>query len=322
MVSVVVPVYNVQDYLERCVDSIINQTFSDLEILLVDDGATDKSPSMCNDFAKADGRIKVIHKENGGLSSARNSGIEAATGDYICFIDSDDYIEADMIELLTSTIGDCDICTCGVYNNYASGVSPQYAGSDQSFETDGEKAFAMILHGKLIPATICNKLIKMSIAKGLRFPVGKLYEDAFFTNDLMPLVTKVNVNTSPKYHYVHRAGSITTTPFKPKDMDVIAAYEKTQELIDRFPTIIEFAKFRLQWAHFTVLDRILMVPNYKTVPEYEQVVGYLKVNAFKIMSSPVFTKNRKIAAFALKINVGLYRILLMRNEKHAKRLHG
>ena len=116
LISVIVPIYNVEEYLNRCVESIVNQTYQKLEIILVDDGSPDNCPRMCDDWAKKDSRIKVIHKENGGLSDARNAGMKITTGEYISFIDSDDYIETCMIEILYEAIKkyDCDIASCRV----------------------------------------------------------------------------------------------------------------------------------------------------------------------------------------------------------------
>lgn len=321
MISIVVPVYNVEKYLERCVKSIAAQTYKDIEIILVDDGSNDKSGLMCDEFALENEKITALHKENGGLSDARNYGMEHSNGEYICFIDSDDYIEPNMMEVLISTIGDADMATCGVYNDYVSGIIPQYANTDISFETDNVEAFKMILEGKLIPATICNKLIKTHIAKMQKFPVGRLYEDAFYTNELISHINRVRVNTIPLYHYVHRQGSITTSPFKEKDMDIIAAYENTQKLISKFPGIEQYARFRILWAYFTVLDRMLMLDDYKNIPAYKEVLGFLKKHAFEVIKNRIFTKSRRISALALKINVRLYRILLMKNENKNKRLN-
>lgn len=114
LISVIVPIYNVEKYLVRCVDSIVNQTYKNLEIILVDDGSPDRCPQMCDDYAEKDSRIKVVHKKNGGLSDARNAGMAVATGEYISFIDSDDWIETSMFELLLNNIFqyDCEI-SCG-----------------------------------------------------------------------------------------------------------------------------------------------------------------------------------------------------------------
>ena len=129
LISVIVPIYNVEKYLERCVESIINQTYKNLEIILVDDGSPDNCPQMCDDYAKKDSRIKVVHKKNGGLSDARNAGMKVATGEYVSFIDSDDYISLDFYETLLETIvdNDSDIVECSVVKFYENGKFDEYS---------------------------------------------------------------------------------------------------------------------------------------------------------------------------------------------------
>ena len=120
MISVIVPVYKTEEYLERCVNSILNQTYKDIELIIVDDGSPDKCPAICDTFAQMDERVKVIHKVNGGVSTARNAGLEIATGDYIAFVDSDDYIELDMYEKMISKAVeyDCDVVMCDCMKSY------------------------------------------------------------------------------------------------------------------------------------------------------------------------------------------------------------
>ena len=316
-VSVIVPVYNVEAYIHKCVDSILNQTMRELEVILVDDGAQDKSGAICDEYAGKDDRVQVIHKENGGLSDARNAGVMQATGDYILFVDSDDYIRNDMIECLyhLATHYGVDMSVCGVYNVYANGAKAQ-CDVIEEFLCDNIEAFGHILVGQKIPGTICNKLIKRDIAKQLLFPVGRLYEDAFYTTQLMQKVQSVYVTTEPMYYYFHRSGSITTKPFGPKDMDVIAAYEQNLEVVKkRFPKLVKQAKFRLDWAYFTVLDRMLQLDNYKETKDYLPVVKYLRKNTWSVLTDKYFYKSRKIGALALLFSVKMYRFLVHYNAK-------
>ena len=317
MISIVVPVYNVEKYLERCVDSLINQTYENIEILLIDDGSKDNSGQMCDEYANKDSRITVYHKENGGLSDARNYGMDRAKGEYIIFIDSDDYVEPDMMEFLIGSIGDCDMATCGVFDDYASERIVGYLGEELSFETDNIEAFRLILIGDVVKVSVCCKLIKTEIARKQRFPVGRLYEDAFFNNDLMLNVKRVKINTRPFYHYVHRQGSITTTPFKDKDMDVVFAYQEAKRRFGEYSQIKNEVELRLYWAYFVILDRILLLEEYNCVPEYTEVVRYLKKNWTGILKTKYFTLKRKIAVIALKLNVKLYRYLVVVNKNNS-----
>ncbi len=321
-ISIVVPIYNVEKYLKKCIDSIRVQTFEDFELLLVDDGSPDNCGEICDRYAKEDSRIKVIHKKNGGLSDARNAGIDIARGDYIGFIDSDDFIENDMYQTLYDLVknADADMAVCGVYNVYTQKTVTQYDG-DETFVCNNEEAFNYILQGTKIPATICNKLIKREIFDNIRFPVGRLYEDAFITKEIIQVVKTVAVTTAPKYYYIHREGSITTTKFKQKDMDIIEAYEITLAVIkEKFPNLIKQGEFRFFWANFVVLDRILIADNYKNIDGYKKVVKTLRKNTLKIAFNKFFNKSRRISALFLLINVTLYRKLVLINDSLNKGL--
>lgn len=316
LISVIIPVYRVEQYLDRCLTSVREQTYRHLEILLIDDGSDDRSGEMCDEYARQDERIRVFHKTNGGIADTRNYGYQVSQGEYILYIDSDDYVDTDMIETLYQLMieHNADMATCGVYNCYVDKIVPQC----ETLETgcvDGETAFGYVLEGKKIPGTLCNKLIPSAAIADIRFPIGRLYEDAFFTADLMPLFHRVAYTTAPKYYYFHRAGSITTSRFKTRDMDVIAAYDKTKKIVDeQFPALSRLAQFRYDWAHFVVLDRMLAREDYKTIPELPEVVRYLKQHAFSIARNGCFTKARRIAALVLRCSLSLYQKLMLRYQ--------
>ena len=316
-VSIVVPVYNVEKYIHKCIDSMVHQTMEDIEIILVDDGTKDNSGIICDEYAKKDHRIKVIHKKNGGISDARNEGMKIATAKYILFVDSDDYISEDMVEKLytKAELHQADVAACGVYNVYANGSIPQCA-ERMEFCCDNVTAFSHILVGKIIPGTVCNKLIKSEIARQILFPVGKIYEDAFYTTKLIQIIKKVYVTTEPMYYYFHRQGSTTTTPFREKDMDVIKAFSEALAVVkEKYPQIVEQAEFRLEWAHFTVLDRMLLLPDYKKTKGYKEVVKFLKSKTLSVLKSKYFYKTRKIGMLALFLHVRLYKMLVVYNNK-------
>lgn len=230
-VSVILPIYNVAPYLKKCIDSILAQTYSNLEVILVDDGSKDESGAICDAYIELDCRISVIHKSNGGLSSARNAGLDAAKGDYIAFIDSDDWIEPDMVEKLISAIlrEDADLAVCGVR------CEDEY-GDDVAFDsdpiTDGvligkhifEKAF---LFQAVWLITACNRLYKSSLLQAYRFPEGRLHEDVFAAHYIYDKCRKVVTISDPLYVYLQRTGSITTQKSLRNYMDIYEAmYDK------------------------------------------------------------------------------------------------
>ena len=324
LISVIVPVYNVAQYLEKSIASIQQQTYKNLEIILVDDGATDESGRLCEQIAEQDERVLVYHKENEGLSQARNDGLKQAHGDYVIFIDSDDYIHSEMIASLYQQLvkEDADVSSCGVMNVYANSESPQTENQDDYFVCDTETFLREYLIGEKIPGTICNKLIKKEVAAQLTFPKGLIYEDAYYHFDLIKVAKKYVVNTNPYYYYFHRGDSITTKPYAEKDLAYIDIYQKFYtEVVKEYPNLTEVAFFRLAYAHFFILDKMLLDDNFKEFKDYPRIYGYLKKHAFAIFKNTIFRKGRRISALALFVNVRLYRILLFKNIEQSKKIN-
>ena len=316
MISVIVPVYNVEKYLERCVKSIAAQTYKDLEILLIDDGSTDKSGEMCDAFQQTDSRIKAFHKQNGGLSDARNYGIEHSAGEFISFVDSDDYIDEKMLETLHRLIteNDADLAVCSAMDVFE-GKEVTQVKEIKEFNLNKVESYKYMLRGDGIPSA-CNKLYKRQTVGDVRFPVGKLYEDGFFTPQILKNVEKTAVTSKPMYYYFRRADSITTKPFRKGDLDVIEAYDKcVKQVKELCPEALPYAEFRYRNAYFNVLDKMLMRDDCKEIPEYKQVVKYLKKHTAQIVKDPGFGKMRKIAAVALKFSVPLYKKILLTKQK-------
>ena len=324
LISVIVPVYNVAQYLEKSIASIQKQTYQNLEIILVDDGATDESGRLCDAIAEQDDRVSVLHKKNEGLSQARNDGMKQAHGDYLIFIDSDDYIHPEMIQSLYEQLiqEDADVSSCGVMNVYANDESPQSANQDDYFVCDSQTFLRKYLIGEKIPGTICNKLIRREIATGLSFPKELIYEDAYYHFDLIKLAKKYVVNTKPYYYYFHRGDSITTKPYAEKDLAYIDIYQKFyNEVMKNYPDLKEVAFFRLAYAHFFILDKMLLDDQYKQFEAYSQIHRFLKGHAIAIARNPIFRKGRRISALALFLNISLYRFLLLKNIEKSKKLH-
>lgn len=309
-ISVIVPVYNVEEYLERCVKSIQGQTFSAFEIILVDDGSTDQSGRICDKMAETDARIHVIHKANGGLSDARNAGKKAASGQFLIFVDSDDFIREDALEILYkhATEKCADIVFGGVCNCYENWQEPA-PDQVQTYECTGLEALKKAFLGD-ITITACGELIRADVCSTHDFQVGKTYEDAFFMPPLLLDVKKAVVTNVPLYYYWHRAGSITTKCDPEKAMDIVEAFQKAEKLIqERCPELLPYAYFRCHWGYFVALDRLFTVENYQQLPQYTACVKYLKKHWYAICKCPYFNKTRRIAAIALKLNIGLYKIL-------------
>ena len=231
LISIVVPIYKVEKYLSKCVDSIIKQTYKNIEIILVDDGSPDKCPEICDEYAGDDERIKVIHKKNGGLSDARNAGIEIAKGKYIAFIDSDDYIKEDFIEVLLNGLvkEQADISMCGIKKvNETNEVIERIKMPSESVIT-GEDAIEQLGEFPISNIVVWNKLYRIDLFKDIRYPKGKIHEDEFTTYKLLYESKKIAINKECLYYYRQNNDSIMNKKFNSKRLDIIEALEERIE---------------------------------------------------------------------------------------------
>lgn len=231
LISVIVPVYKVENYLDRCVQSIVNQTYTNLEIILVDDGSPDRCPELCNQWVEKDPRIKVIHQKNGGLSAARNAGIEAATGAYIGFIDSDDYVAPDFYERMHSALikenADISICNYCYVSDSGTPIGKHNECSPLKNEIlSMEQIFNKLNNpiGWWYYVTAWNKLYKREIFNSIRFPEGKLNEDCFIAHEVFSNSNKIVTLSTMLYFYVQRNDSIMNSKVSVRNLDDIEAF--------------------------------------------------------------------------------------------------
>ena len=319
LISIIVPVYKVEKYLEKCVKSILKQTYTNLEIILVDDGSPDKCGQLCDELAKTDDRIIVFHKENGGLSDARNYGVERANGEYIGFVDSDDYIHECMYEELYKAIkrSGTSIAECGVTRVYKNTLRPHYEGEDYFLVLDREGYLREYLENKRLYGSAWCKLIHKDLAKKIKFPTGKIYEDAFYTLELLKTVDKYTLISGNYYYYYIRENSITTRPFSSKDMDYIEIMNRIEEYtLSNFPIFKEQLLVRLSFAYISIFNQLLEVDGYKTKKEYKILKDKLRDNYFKILVNKKAPKNLKVAILLLSINERLYKFMLSKYKKY------
>ena len=311
-ISLIVPVYNVEKYLEKCVNSILKQTYKNLEIILVDDGSTDESAEICDKLKKDDNRIVVVHKTNGGLSDARNVGIGIATGNYLGFIDSDDYIQKDMYEYLYKLIkeNNADISICNYMTIY----------EDKDFQVEKipneiqayTKIDAMreLLKRNQIQDYAWNKLYKRNLFNNIKYPVGRKMEDLGTTYKLFDKADKIIIGNQKKYFYLQRMGSIVNN----KTIDLfIDKYELTLErynyLKSKYGELIE--------NEIDMLQKILELYQIKdiTVCKY---IEEKKINKFleNILNQKNVKKNLtlklRIKLILLKYSKKIYRIIFGR----------
>lgn len=216
LISAIVPIYNVRPYLEKCFDSIARQSYQNLEIILVDDGSTDGSGELCEDLSKRDGRVRVIHKKNGGLGSARNAGIDAARGAILSFVDSDDWIEPGMYETLSGIMcrENAQIIACGIKKVSETGEVSYYQDNlkERSVYTR-EEALLELPKNERLSNSMCNKLFRRETIQGLHINEQIYYEDNPFTPQCIARAERIAYTAEPFYCYFERTGSISRKKF-------------------------------------------------------------------------------------------------------------
>ena len=319
LVSIVVPVYNVEDYLTECIESLLTQTLAEIEIILVDDGSTERCPSICDDYAKRDARIKGIHKENGGLSDARNAGIAVCTGEYIGFVDSDDTVEPDMYELLYCNARKykVDISMCRS-NHIVSGGIIRKAWSGQVCTYVGKSEIIKFLFSQTGPSiSACIKIYKRNKFFA-RFPVGKTTEDAFVILDLVQRDSRMVVIDTGKYNYRLRDGSITRQKkYHYSMLDCVRAYEHNYRVVcAELPECRDAARRRLAWAWGRIMWQILETSNYQ---QHYWKVRYLqkkiRQNYCRLLQNPYCSLSDKVIFTLAAISPILYKTVRNMTEK-------
>ena len=262
LISVIIPIYKVEEYLNRCVESVVNQTYNNLEIILVDDGSPDKCPQMCDDWAKKDSRIKVVHKKNGGLSDARNAGLDIAAGDYISFIDSDDWIDLEtyslIIEKIESTkskIGAFDYIEVND-KSFSPKITEEYA------VLTPEEGILSTINNNLIKTVAWNKVYHKDVLVGLRFEVRKLNEDEFFTFHALDRAARIVFIKRQCYYYFQRTSSIMGT-YSLRRLDMLeGVYNRTVFVEEHYPNIYINAK---------ICFALCCINHYRQVLKYKNI---------------------------------------------------
>lgn len=233
LISIIIPVYKVEIYLEKCIQSVINQTYENLQIILVDDGSPDNCGKICDEYAQKDHRIEVIHKSNGGLSDARNKGLEIAKGEYIGFVDSDDYIESDMYEVLYNLLKqyNVDVSICNFYTVSQGKIAIKNADNGIK-EYNRIEILKEVLLDNNIQSYAWNKLYKKELFDEIKYPVGKKYEDIGTTFYLLEKCNKVVVTGKPEYYYINRQDSIVNNVTESTIIDYIELIMQRYDYIE------------------------------------------------------------------------------------------
>lgn len=306
LISVIVPVYRVEEYLHKCVDSLLTQTYENLEIILVDDGSPDGSGAICDDYAARESRIRVIHKENGGLSSARNAGLDVARGEYIGFVDSDDWLEPETYAWLLSMAQKEDVkLVCAGRFNCNSWDGSRTVGLcplKEEVLTGQELARRIFLWDNVDSAAV-DKLYHRSLFDGIRYPLGVVSEDVPVTWRLAMKAGRVGMVPKPVYNYFHRPGSITTAQFSPKTFQPSEHTAKILETVTQnYPELQEAATY-FHCRHLVYVCQCLVIEGKEArtqyAKEYKEKLGQLRTFLPFIRKSPLLTRKERLTWLTL-----------------------
>ena len=319
LISIVVPVYNVEKYLRECVDSILAQTYPEFEVLLIDDGATDSSGRICDEYAERDSRIRVFHKENGGLSDARNYGMDRIKGEYITFIDSDDLVGKDYLEILLRMAKEhkADISALGTIVFEDGGELPACTISDDVIVETADEAILDMLLRKNFGLSAWGKLYASNLFNQIRFPVGKIYEDLFTTPYVAKKSTKIVFANSRQYYYRQRSNSIVHSKLSQKDYVIFEGHEKLRKFmkITGIPNGKEVANCRfMDDLVGIILQRLVYNDNY--VSEMKNLLSENKAHIEEGLKNPFLSKGRKSQLRLALFSPRLYKaVLTLRNRR-------
>ena len=317
-VSIIIPVYNVENEVANCLESVINQTHKNLEIIVVNDGSTDGSKEICLNIAKKDNRIIYLEKPNGGLSDARNFGLEIASGDYLFFLDSDDTIDNDCIKTLYSLIEEnqSDIAV-GQFNIVYDTGKVETGEDGTTLLLNNEQALECALYDEF-SISACAKLFKRELFKKIRFPVGRLYEDVATTYKALFNAEKISYIGKGVYNYLIRQGSITRKEFNEKKLDVITSSDEMCDFCSQtFPSIEKATIRRRVWARLNVLTQIAVSKKgYKPI---KPIISFVKKHGKIVLKDKRAPKRDKLAIRCLSVGFWFFKLVWKTYQKIGKK---
>lgn len=303
MISVIVPVYKVENYIDKCIQSILAQTYTDFELILVNDGSPDNCPKICDNYALKDERIRVLHKKNGGLSDARNEGTKLANGEFVTYIDSDDYVSERYLETLVYLLNkyDADIAVTGI-NVFDEADVPKISSTNNVYVYSGTEALNKMLYQDTLDTSACAILLPIEVAKRYPFPYKKFHEDEFTTYKYYSNVNKVVVTTEELYFYLQRKGSIMHV-FGQASLDELDAADNLLFYCKiNYPNLIKAAESKKFSDYCQVL---LSNENLKKdhLDIYNRITSYLNDKKFQLLLDRNCRKKNRIAAMLLLFGV-------------------
>lgn len=315
LISVILPIYNKQVYLPRCMESLLSQTYRNLELVLVDDGSCEECAQLCDRYVAADSRVRACHKKNGGISDARNCGLLQATGEYISYVDPDDDVDADYIEYLFDLIRkyETPMSVCQHRVIFESGRIKDY-GTDGDERLSGKTCVERMLYHDVIDTSVWGKLYRRDLFDGITFPLGKQFEDMGTVYKLMLKSGQIAVGYASKYSYYMRRDSITNCTFNPHKLDLLEMTDRmAEEVVSLFPDLKDAALRRRVYARFSTLNQLLHTNEEQLKAEQ---VRFIREHRMQVLKQKRAPKRDKAAILALSLGLKNYATLWSFYEKH------
>ena len=310
LISVILPIYNVEKVLRRSVDSVLAQTYGNIEIILVDDGSLDGCPEICDEYAKRDSRVRVIHQQNGGVSAARNTGVRAAEGEFISFVDPDDYVAEDFLFFMYNLMNEheADIVSCGAVDIYPSGKTAFHSADSDVHIMDSREALERMCYNDGFYITLWDKLFKASLFDNILFTEGKLFEDTGTTYKLVDRAEKIVSCCKIKYYYVISAdsSSITTSSFKMSKLDYVEMADEMADFIKaNYPELKPAAERKQLHACLSTLTQLVNSKTRNRQVE-DMLLKRIKLLKKSAVRNPRTPKRDKAALAALGFGFGFF----------------
>ena len=310
LVSVIVPVYNVEDYINKCVKTILNQSYRKIEVILVDDGSSDASASICDHFARMNSRVRVIHKKNAGLSAARNSGLSLAKGDYISFVDGDDYVASDYIEFLLALIvaNDADISQCGYYIQFSEKRIVNKLSDDKLHILDKMQVLESLCYNGLYDVTAWNKMYRRELFESVTYPEGWMYEDTAVSYRIAENASKFVIKVKPKYFYVQRYNSIANgLKFNQSKYQFVEVGDEMAKYISKkYPQLKQAADAKMCFVRLSTLAQMVNTKHSDSdrVKEYKT---FIREHASRVLADKKVHLRDKLGIISLGLGYPFFR---------------
>lgn len=317
-IGIIIPVYNVELYLNRCIDSILKQTFEDFEVILIDDGSTDRSGRICDEYAETDARIQAVHKDNSGVADTRNKGLEIVKTEYITFIDADDYVDSHYLETLYRLMKKYDGDLVISYHNVLqenggrrlkSGNSTDQTVFGEAIVSKAEVYKAMLGNEGMI-TSVWGKLYHRDLFQTVRYPIGEIYEDMSVISKIVERSRRIVAASYRGYYYIQRTGSITHGTPSLEHMVLLHNEEQLMHLIqDKYPEIEGIAKRHYFWSCFYLLH--LLITESKYEPEIKELRDKIRADWRFLIFGKETSLMERGATVCLMMGLPFYKILVL-----------